>query len=81
VVKFKLASNDIADICQAGLRFSPFETLIGYLNLAGSIPCEAKRMAIDDDLAFIHALHLNCGGKEQGAVDIFRSIQKASCFQ
>ncbi|MGH7600927.1 MAG: nuclear transport factor 2 family protein [bacterium] len=48
------------------------EPLMGYLKQAGSIPCEIKRMAIDGNLAFIHARYLNWAGKEHAAVDIFR---------
>ena len=46
--------------------------LAGYLKQAGSLPCEVKRMAIDDDLAFIHVRYLDWGGKEHAGVDIFR---------
>ncbi len=43
-----------------------------YIEQAGSIPCEVKRIAIDGDLAFIHVRYLNWGGKEHAGVDIFR---------
>ena len=48
------------------------EPLVGYLKQAGSLPCEVLRMAIEDNLAFIHVRYLNWGGKEHAGVDIFR---------
>ncbi len=48
------------------------EPLMGYLRQVGGIPCEIKRMAIDDDLAFIHVRFPNLGGNEHAAVEIFR---------
>jgi len=48
------------------------EPLIGYLKQAGSLPCEAKRVAIDGNLAFVHVRYLNWSGKEHAGVDIFR---------
>ncbi len=47
------------------------EPLMGYLQQAGSIPCEIKRMAIEGDLAFVH-VRLDWGGLEHAGVDIFR---------
>ena len=48
------------------------EPLMGYLQQAGSIPCEIKRMAVDGNLAFVHVRYPNWAGKEHAAVDIFR---------
>lgn len=48
------------------------EPLMEYLKPAGSLPCEVKRMAIEEDLAFGHVRYLNWGGKEHAGVDIFR---------
>jgi len=31
------------------------EPLMGYLKQAGGLPCEVKRLAIDGNLAFVHA--------------------------
>ena len=48
------------------------EPLIGYLEKAGSLPCEIKRIAIDGDLAFVHVRYPDWMGKEHAAVDVFR---------
>jgi predicted SnoaL-like aldol condensation-catalyzing enzyme len=48
------------------------EPLVGYLQQAGSIPCEVRRMAVDGDLAFVHVRYHNWAGKEHAAVDVFR---------
>ncbi len=48
------------------------EALLGYLEQAGSIPCEVKRTAIDGNLAWVHVRYLDWGGAEHAAVDIFR---------
>jgi predicted SnoaL-like aldol condensation-catalyzing enzyme len=46
--------------------------IMGYIKQAGRIPCEAKRLAIDGDLAFVHVRYLDWGGQETAGVDIFR---------
>ena len=46
--------------------------VMGFLKQAGRIPCEVKRIAIDGNLAFVHARYLNLFGKETAGVDIFR---------
>ena len=48
------------------------EPLMGYLKQAGGLPCEVKRLAIDGNLAFVHARYPDWAGKEHAAVDIFR---------
>ena len=48
------------------------EPLMGYLKQAGSIPCEVKRIAIDQNHAFVHVRYLSWGGAEHAGVDIFR---------
>ena len=48
------------------------EGVMRFLKEAGRIPCEVKRMAIDGDLAFVHARYLNLFGQETAGVDIFR---------
>jgi predicted SnoaL-like aldol condensation-catalyzing enzyme len=48
------------------------EGIMGYIDQAGTIPCEVKRIAIDGDLAFIHVRYLDWGGQETAGVDIFR---------
>jgi len=48
------------------------EALEGYIEQAGAVPCEVKRIAIDGDLAFIHVRYLDWAGKETAGVDIFR---------
>ena len=48
------------------------DAIVGYINQAGPIPCEVKRIAIDDDLAFVHVRYLNWAGHETAGVDIFR---------
>jgi predicted SnoaL-like aldol condensation-catalyzing enzyme len=46
--------------------------IMGYIKNAGRLPCEVKRVAIDGDLAFVHARYLDLGGQETAGVDIFR---------
>jgi predicted SnoaL-like aldol condensation-catalyzing enzyme len=46
--------------------------IMGYINQAGRVPCEVKRVAIDGDLAFVHVRYLEWGGQETAGVDIFR---------
>jgi predicted SnoaL-like aldol condensation-catalyzing enzyme len=46
--------------------------IMGYIKHAGGLPCEVKRVAIDGDLAFVHARYLDLGGQETAGVDIFR---------
>ena len=48
------------------------DAIVGYINQAGPIPCEVKRIAIDGDLAFVHVRYLNWAGQETAGVDIFR---------
>jgi predicted SnoaL-like aldol condensation-catalyzing enzyme len=48
------------------------EPLMAYLKQVGGFPCEVKRMAIEEDLAFVHVRYMNLAGKEQAGVDIFR---------
>lgn len=48
------------------------EPLMGYINNEGKLANEVKRMAIDDNLAFIHVYYPNWAGKEYAAIDIFR---------
>ena len=43
-----------------------------FLNQAGRVRNEVKRIAIDGDLAFVHVRYLNLFGKETAGVDIFR---------
>jgi predicted SnoaL-like aldol condensation-catalyzing enzyme len=46
--------------------------VMGFLKMAGRVPCEVKRVAIDGDLAFVHVRYLNLLGQEMAGVDIFR---------
>jgi predicted SnoaL-like aldol condensation-catalyzing enzyme len=46
--------------------------IMGYIQQAGRIPCEVKRVAIEGDLAFIHVRYLDWAGQETAGVDIFR---------
>ena len=46
--------------------------VMGFLKMAGRVPCEVKRVAIDGDLAFVHVRYLNLLGQELAGVDIFR---------
>jgi predicted SnoaL-like aldol condensation-catalyzing enzyme len=46
--------------------------VMDFLNSAGRIRNEVKRIAIDGDLAFVHVRYLNLFGKETAGVDIFR---------
>lgn len=46
--------------------------VMSFLKQAGRIRCEVKRIAIDGDLAFVHARYLNLFGQETAGVDIFR---------
>jgi|SRR5712671_1846499 len=46
--------------------------VMAFLKMAGRVPCEVKRVAIDGDLAFVHVRYLNLFGKETAGVDIFR---------
>jgi predicted SnoaL-like aldol condensation-catalyzing enzyme len=46
--------------------------VMGFLNQAGRIRNEVKRIAIDGDLAFVHVRYLDLFGKETAGVDIFR---------
>lgn len=48
------------------------DVLEGFLKQAGSLPNQVKRIAIQDDLAFVHVLYPEWGGKPHAAVDIFR---------
>lgn len=48
------------------------EPLMGFLKSAGRLPCEIKRIAIDDLLAFVHVRYPSWAGQEHAAVDIFR---------
>lgn len=48
------------------------DAIMGYIKRAGRIPCEVKRVAVDGDLAFVHARYLDWGGQETAGVDIFR---------
>ena len=46
--------------------------VMGFLKMAGRVPNEVKRIAIDGDLAFVHVRYLNLLGQEMAGVDIFR---------
>ena len=46
--------------------------VMGFLKQAGRIRNEVKRIAIDGDLAFVHARYLDLFGQETAGVDIFR---------
>ena len=46
--------------------------VMGFLKMAGRVPCEVKRVAIDGDLAFVHVRYLNLLGQEMAGVDLFR---------
>ncbi len=46
--------------------------VMAFLKQAGCVPCEVKRVAIDDELAFVHVRYLNLFGQEIAEVDIFR---------
>jgi predicted SnoaL-like aldol condensation-catalyzing enzyme len=46
--------------------------IVGYIKKVGRIPCEVKRVAIDGDLAFVHARYLDWCGQVTAGVDIFR---------
>jgi predicted SnoaL-like aldol condensation-catalyzing enzyme len=48
------------------------DAIIGYIKQSGRFSCEVKHVAIDGDLAFVHARYLNLGGQETAGVDIFR---------
>jgi predicted SnoaL-like aldol condensation-catalyzing enzyme len=48
------------------------EPLIGYLQQAGRLPCEVRRIGIDGDLAFVHVRYPQWGGVEHAAVDVYR---------
>lgn len=47
------------------------EPLAGYLEQAGSLPNEVKRIAIDGDIAFVHVRYPTWAGKDHAAVDVF----------
>jgi predicted SnoaL-like aldol condensation-catalyzing enzyme len=46
--------------------------VMAFLKTAGRIPCEVKRIAIDGDLACVHARYLSLFNQEIAGVDIFR---------
>jgi predicted SnoaL-like aldol condensation-catalyzing enzyme len=46
--------------------------VMAFLKQAGRIRNEVKRIAIDGDLAFVHARYLDLFGQETAGVDIFR---------
>ena len=46
--------------------------VMAFLNQAGRVPCEVKRIAIEGDLAFVHVRYLSLFGQETAGVDIFR---------
>src|SRR5258705_12358346 len=48
------------------------DAIIAFIKQSGCFPCEVKRIAIDGDLAFVHARYLNFAGRETAGVDIFR---------
>ena len=48
------------------------EGVMGFLKKVGRLRCEVKRIAIDDDLAFVHVRYLSLFGQETAGVDIFR---------
>src|SRR5271156_414057 len=48
------------------------DAVMGFLKQVGRLRCEVKRIAIDDDLAFVHVRYLSLFGKETAGVDIFR---------
>jgi predicted SnoaL-like aldol condensation-catalyzing enzyme len=48
------------------------DAIIAFIKQSGGFPCEVKRIAIDGDLAFVHARYLNFAGRETAGVDIFR---------
>jgi len=48
------------------------DALIGFIKYNGGLQNEVKRVAIDGDLAFVHAHYPNIGGHEMAVVDIFR---------
>jgi predicted SnoaL-like aldol condensation-catalyzing enzyme len=48
------------------------DALIGFIKHNGRLMNEVKRVAIDGDLAFVHARYPDIGGKEMAVVDIFR---------
>jgi len=48
------------------------DAIVGFINQAGPIPCEVKRIAIDGDFAFVHVRYLKWAGQETAGVDIFR---------
>jgi predicted SnoaL-like aldol condensation-catalyzing enzyme len=55
--------------------------LEGFLKQAGSLPNQIKRIAIQDDLAFVHVLYPEWAGKPHAAVDIFRFDNEAKIVE
>ena len=48
------------------------ESLQGFLKQSGGIAVEVKRVAVENDLAFVHVRFPDWMGAEHAAVDIFR---------
>jgi predicted SnoaL-like aldol condensation-catalyzing enzyme len=48
------------------------DAIIAFIKQSAGFPCEVKRIAIDGDLAFVHARYLTLFGRETAGVDIFR---------
>lgn len=46
--------------------------LAGYLQTAGSLPNEVKRVGVDGDLAFVHVRYPDWNGRETAGIDIYR---------
>src|SRR5271154_4985403 len=71
-------ANLLPDLCAGTyIQHNPLfpdgvDGIMGYIRQVGRVPCEVKRVAIDDDLAFVHVRYLDWGGKETAGGDIFR---------
>ena len=57
------------------------DAIIAFIKQSGGFPCEVKRIAIDGDLAFVHARYLNFAGRETAGVDIFRFDAKGKIVE
>src|SRR5271155_2310022 len=57
------------------------DAVMGFLKQVGRLSCEVKRIAIDDDLAFVHVRYLSLFGKETAGVDIFRFDTKGKILE